>query len=287
MVTWPLPALDVTLVTMPLPDVRLFAFTVIPVPVVVEVVMVNGPVDAAVLTTFKFGTVIVPVPKVTGRLVTVLIFKVEAEVKSNTGLVATRLVLTLFKVTAPVPVLKVLAPETEVGPLNVTVPVALPAEKLEAAPVARLVVPEAARLPLTSKVEPGVKLFPTPTRPLVASTFKAETPAALVKLNAEVELTCGVKVALGAVPLKLKVLAPAAVVAPIHWLLTSKPTVSCGWVVLSKVSGLLMVAVPLKVTGPPNTAGPVPTVKELVPVTLVGPFKFTAPLPVEKLVAPL
>ena len=103
-----------------------------------EVIVVNAPVEGVVAPIVvplivppviaededaKLLAVTKPVPKVTGRLVVVLIDSVVAEVKSMMGLVAVKLVVTLFRVTIPVPVAKVLAPVTVVAPFKLTAPV--------------------------------------------------------------------------------------------------------------------------------------------------------------------
>ncbi len=74
----------------------------------------------------KLFAVTRPVPNVTGLLVTVLIERVVADVVSMTGLDALRFVVTLLKVTVPVPVEKVFVPVTEVGPFRDTAPLPVP-----------------------------------------------------------------------------------------------------------------------------------------------------------------
>lgn len=72
-----------------------------------------------------------------------------------------------------------------------------------------------------------------------------------------------------AVPLVLMVVAPVTLVVPVI------------------VAPLLRVVKPATPKVPPKVVAPVPTLKGLLLVTLVGPFRLTAPLPVPKLPMPL
>ena len=84
---------------------------------------VKLPCRVCPVVTVRLGMVTSPVPKVTGLLVIVLMDRVVAEVKSMTGEDEAILVVTLFKVTVPVPVAKVLAPVIVVAPLSEIAPV--------------------------------------------------------------------------------------------------------------------------------------------------------------------
>lgn len=110
---------------------------------------VKLPWTVWLLVIVRLGILTVPEPNVTGLLVVVLMFRVEADVKSMTGLVAVKLVFTLFKVTVPVPVAKVFVPVMVVAPFRDTAPVLVlnvpeAAEKSRelAAPAAVKVLPE-------------------------------------------------------------------------------------------------------------------------------------------------
>lgn len=149
LVTCPLPALAVTVFRMAVPEVKLLPRTSKIVAVVAAESIIIVPLFDWLLVTTKFGIVTNPVPKVTGRLVVVLMFRVEAEVRSIIGSAAVKFVVTLLKVTLPVPVAKVLAPVTEVAPLNETLPV--PVEKVlapswEKSPVSKVKLPEVSRV---------------------------------------------------------------------------------------------------------------------------------------------
>jgi len=87
---------------------------------------VRLPCRVCPAVTVRLGIVTKPVPKVTGRLVVVLIESVDAVVRSITGLLEAMLVVTLLRVTVPVPVAKVLAPVTVVAPFKLTAPVPVP-----------------------------------------------------------------------------------------------------------------------------------------------------------------
>ena len=87
---------------------------------------VKLPCRVCPAVTVRLGMVTKPVPKVTGRLVTVLMDKVVAVVKSITGLDDAIFVVTLFNVTTPVPVLNALLPVIVVAPFKETAPVPVP-----------------------------------------------------------------------------------------------------------------------------------------------------------------
>ena len=90
-----------------------------------KVLVVDAPVAKVEEPTEVIGPLVVikPVPKVTGLLVTVLIESVVAVVRSMIGLEEEIFVLTLFKVTVPVPVLNVFVPVTVVAPFKEIAPV--------------------------------------------------------------------------------------------------------------------------------------------------------------------
>ena len=102
------------------------AGVVIPMVLLLIVAPVIVPPVMAIEEVPKLFAVTRPVPKVTGLFVTVLMDKVVAVVKSITGEEDEILVETLFRVTIPVPVEKVLAPVIVVAPLSEIAPVPVP-----------------------------------------------------------------------------------------------------------------------------------------------------------------
>jgi hypothetical protein len=103
------------------------------------------------------------------------------------------------KVVPPLPTENAFDPLTLVGPFKETAP--LPVEKVVE--------------PLWATLVAKFKFFP-----LVSKVTNGE-PTALVNLNALVESVAGVKVALGALPLKVKVVAPTEVVDEVQLSVTS------------------------------------------------------------------
>lgn len=122
----PLPALAVIVLPMAVPEVSDAPVTWKIVWVVALESILMVPLLPWLLVTDRFGIVTVPVPNVTGRLVVVLIERVVAEVRSITGLDDEILVVTLFNVTVPVPVAKVLLPVIVVAPFSEMAPVPVP-----------------------------------------------------------------------------------------------------------------------------------------------------------------
>lgn len=97
---------------------------VMPIVELLIVVPVIVPPEIAEEEEAKLLAVTNPVPKVTGRFVTVLIDKVEvAPVVSMTGLVEEIFVDTFLNSTIPVPVVKVFAPVIVVAPFKLIAPV--------------------------------------------------------------------------------------------------------------------------------------------------------------------
>ena len=125
------------------------------------------------LVTVRLGIVTNPVPKVTGLLVTVLMERVVTEVKSMTGLSDVIFVDTLFKVTMPVPVLKVLAPVTVVAPFRETAPV----------PVEKVPVPVWEKLPEAMEIPVKPESAPPEDRTAVGVLMKLVKPVAEAKLR--------------------------------------------------------------------------------------------------------
>ena len=102
------------------------AGVVIPIVLLLMVAPVMVPPVMAIEEVPKLLAVTRPLPKVTGRLVTVLMERVVAVVRSITGEAEEILVETLFRVTTPVPVEKVLAPVIVVAPFKLIAPVPVP-----------------------------------------------------------------------------------------------------------------------------------------------------------------
>ncbi len=148
------------------PKLALFCTVTFPLAVRPEVAVISpeivGVAVQAVPVTVRFPPKVTnPVPKVTGRFVIVFMERVElAFVASITGLVAASKVCTLFKVTFPVPVAKVLLPVTVVFPFREIFPV--PVLKV-LAPVwekllAKVVAPYMSKLPGVA-IEPRVSFL--------------------------------------------------------------------------------------------------------------------------------
>ncbi len=180
LVTCPLPALAVTVLLMAVPEVKELPMTWKMVAVVAAESMVMVPLLDWELVTMRFGMVTEPVPKVTGLLVVVLMESVVAVVKSITGELEEILVVTLFKVTMPVPVAKVLEPVTVVAPFNETAPVPVPKVN---APVCENVLssdvaPRSVKVPGVV-VEPIVLMEDAP--PPIVFVLDAPEPKVLVK----------------------------------------------------------------------------------------------------------